>query len=147
MTFKTAVVALTSLFVASVYVNYTHAAAIPQEGKTQWDGVYSAAQAKRGEALYKKECSECHGEELEGKGEAASLVGGDFAAAWNELTLNDLFERMRIAMPKEKPGSLTRAQYADAISYILSKNGAPAGKTELGNDAASLKTITYKMDK
>lgn len=146
MTFKTTVVALASFFVASVYVNHTHAAGVPQD-KTQWDGVYTAAQAKRGEALYKKECSECHGEELEGKGEAASLVGGDFAAAWNELTLNDLFERIRIAMPKEKPGSLTRPQYADAISYILSKNGAPAGKAELGNDAASLKTITYKMDK
>jgi mono/diheme cytochrome c family protein len=147
MTFKPTLVALASLFVAGVYVNHTHAAAIPQEGKTQWDGVFSAAQAKRGEALYVKECSECHGEQLEGKGEAASLVGGDFAAAWNELTLNDLFERVRIAMPKEKPGTLTRQQYADAIAFILSKNGAPAGKTELPTDAAGLKTITYKMEK
>jgi hypothetical protein len=63
------------------------------------------------------------------------------------LTINDLFERIRKSMPKETPGSLTRPQYADVIAYILSRNDAPAGKTELPNTPEGLKEIVYKMTK
>ena len=30
--------------------------------RSVWDGVYTEEQAKRGEALYEKQCSACHGE-------------------------------------------------------------------------------------
>ena len=144
MRVKAAIVTLAMAWAAGVVASHGTVAA---QEKTQWDGVYTDAQAKRGAAVYAKECQECHGELLEGKGEAPSLAGGEFAAAWNELSLNDLFERVRKSMPKETPGSLTRPQYADAIAFILSKNDAPSGKTELPNTADGLKGIIYKMTK
>ena len=143
MRVKAAIVAV-AMASAGMVASHTILAA---QGKSQWDGVYTAAQAKRGGAVFTKECQECHGEQLEGKGEAPSLAGGEFAAAWNELTINDLFERVRKSMPKETPGSLTRPQYADVIAYILSRNDAPAGKTELPNTTEGLKEIVYKMTK
>ena len=38
-----------------------------QGGKTSMDGVYSDAQAKRGEALYGETCASCHGPALGGR--------------------------------------------------------------------------------
>jgi mono/diheme cytochrome c family protein len=146
MTFKAAAVGLGIALASGAYAARGPAVAAAQ-GKTQWDGVYTAAQAKRGSAVYFKVCAECHGEELEGKGEAPSLVGGEFGGAWHELTLNDLFERMRKSMPKETPGSLPRPQYADVLAFILQKNEAPAGNTELPADNAALSGIMYKMTK
>ena len=117
------------------------------QGKTQWDGVYSDAQATRGSAVYEKSCSACHGAGLEGKDQAPSLSGAEFGAAWNELTLKDLFERISKSMPQGAPGSLSPEQYADVLSFILQKNGAPGGAAELPKDTAALSGIMYKMTK
>jgi quinoprotein glucose dehydrogenase len=62
---------------------------------------------------------------------APGLTGGDFTANWNDLSLGDLFERMRISMPQNNPGSLSRQQNADILSFILQKGGYPAGEAEL----------------
>ncbi len=35
-----------------------------QRVKSQWDGVYTSEQAKRGQVLYDDQCSSCHGAEL-----------------------------------------------------------------------------------
>ena len=102
-----------------------------QETKSQWDGVYSAEQAKRGESLYQEKCASCHGPDLTGGEMAPGLTGGDFTANWNDLSLGDLFERMRISMPQNNPGSLSRQQNADVLAFILQKGGYPAGKTDL----------------
>ena len=58
--------------------------------------------------------------------------------------VGDLFGRIRISMPQDKPGSLGRQQAAEVVAYILSFNKAPAGPTELPADADALKTITIK---
>src|ERR1041384_4901719 len=34
--------------------------------RSVWDGVYAEDQAKRGETLYGRECSSCHGQKLAG---------------------------------------------------------------------------------
>jgi len=117
------------------------------QGKTQWDGVFTEAQATRGSAVYEKSCSTCHGAGLEGKDQAPSLSGAEFGAAWNELSLNDLFERMRKTMPQGAPGSLSPEEYADVLSFVLQKNGAPAGAAELPKESAALTAIMYKMTK
>ena len=145
MTFRAAVVGLGVLGFA-VTANGSGTASAAQ-GKTQWDGVYTDAQAKRGSATYEKSCSSCHGAALEGKDEAPSLTGGEFGAAWNELSLNDLFERMRKSMPKGAPGSLQPEQYADVLAFVLQKNGAPAGSAELPKEAPGLTAIMFKMAK
>src|SRR5688572_20716713 len=79
---------------------------VAAQDKSQWDGVFTEEQAKRGEPLYTQQCSSCHGPDLGGGEMAPGLVGGDFAANWNDLSLGDLFERMRISMPQNNPGSL-----------------------------------------
>jgi S-disulfanyl-L-cysteine oxidoreductase SoxD len=106
-------------------------AASAQGAKTQWDGVYTVEQAKRGEKLYAEKCSSCHGPDMNGGEMAPGLTGGEFTSNWNDLSLGDLFERMRISMPQNAPGSLSRQENADILSYILNKGNYPAGKAEL----------------
>src|SRR6185436_10556564 len=99
--------------------------------KSQWEGVYTEEQAKRGEPLYSQYCASCHGPDLAGGEMAPGLTGGEFSSNWNDLSLGDLFERMRVSMPQNSPGSLSRQQNADILAYMLFKASVPAGKTEL----------------
>jgi mono/diheme cytochrome c family protein len=114
-----------------------------QQSKSQWDGVYSAEQAKRGETLYQEKCASCHGPDMAGGEMAPGLSGGDFTANWNDLSLGDLFERMRISMPQNNPGSLSRAQNADVLAFMLSKGGYPAGQAELPSQTEVLNEIKF----
>ena len=111
--------------------------------KSQWDGVYSAEQAQRGQALYGQHCSSCHGPELAGGEMAPGLVGGDFAANWDDLTLGQLFDRIRTSMPQNNPGALSPQQNSDILSFMLLKGNAPAGTTELPAQSEVLNTIKY----
>jgi S-disulfanyl-L-cysteine oxidoreductase SoxD len=114
------------------------------ESQSVWDGVYTEEQAKRGEALYQKDCSTCHGDRLNGTGEAPALSGGSFLSNWNGLTVGDLFERIRKTMPQDKPGRVTRQEKADVLAYILSFNKFPSGKSELRHQAEWLKQIQFE---
>jgi S-disulfanyl-L-cysteine oxidoreductase SoxD len=111
------------------------------------DGVYTPEQAKRGEELYGQFCASCHGPALGGGEMAPALTGGDFATDWIGLTLNDLFERIRVSMPQDQPGALSRQQNADVLAFMLSAAKYPAGKTELPKEAEVLKTIKYEAPK
>jgi mono/diheme cytochrome c family protein len=106
-------------------------------------GPYSEAQAGRGEALYQQYCSACHGARLQGN-PAAPLTGEAFRARWEDgkHTLDDLFYIIRSLMPNNAPGSLTKAQYADVVAYILKVNGYPAAGAELVPDAAAMRAVT-----
>src|SRR6266550_5283955 len=97
-----------------------------QQAKSQWDGVYTEDQAKRGEGLYSQYCASCHGPDLAGGEMAPGLTGGEFSSNWNDLSLGELFERMRISMPQNAPGSLSRQQDADILAFMLAKAGVPA---------------------
>ena len=117
------------------------------ESRSVWDGVYTEEQAKRGEAVYKKECSACHGDLLTGGESAPPLTGGAFQANWNGLTLGDLFDRIRKTMPQTKAGSLTRQQVSDVLAFMLTINKFPAGKTELYRQSEMLKEIRFETKK
>lgn len=106
-----------------------------------WDGVYTAEQTRRGETAYLQACASCHGIALEGGDMTPPLVGGAFTANWNDLTVGDLFERIRTTMPLDNPGRLSRQQNADVIAFVLKANGWPAGTAELAADPAPLKQI------
>src|SRR5258708_2658774 len=101
------------------------------ETRSVWDGVYTDEQAKRGEEVYKGECSTCHGKKLEGVEDAPSLAGKSFVDGWDGLTVGALFEKTRKKMPRDNPGQLSRMQYLDAVAYILNANKFPSGNTEL----------------
>jgi mono/diheme cytochrome c family protein len=115
--------------------------------KTQWDGVYTEEQAKRGEPLYAEKCSSCHGPDMNGGEMAPGLTGGEFTANWNDLTLGDLFERMRISMPQNNPGSLSRQENADILAAILKKANYPAGQTELPTQTEMLNMYKFMATK
>jgi quinoprotein glucose dehydrogenase len=115
--------------------------------KSIWDGVYTEEQATRGKALYSQECSSCHGGELTGGEMAPPLAGGEFLAGWDGLTIGDMFERIRISMPQNAPGSLSGQQNADILAYMFSANKFPAGKDEMPKEAGILKTIKFEVKK
>lgn len=75
---------------------------------------------------------------------APALVGDDFMARWNGLTVGDLFEIVQTTMPADSSGRLRRSQYSDLVAYLLSANQFPAGQTELGQDVAALKQIKWE---
>jgi mono/diheme cytochrome c family protein len=112
-----------------------------------WDGVYTEEQTGRGKPLYAKECASCHGSSMTGGEEAPPLTGSAFMANWSGLTVGDLFERIRVSMPEGRPGTLSRQQNADILSYMLSVNQFPAGKTELQKDTDRLKQIRFLAEK
>jgi mono/diheme cytochrome c family protein len=118
--------------------------ALAQTTRSVWDGVYTEDQAKRGAAVYAKECAACHGADLNGGESAPPLVGGTFLSNWNTLTVGDLFERIRESMPQDNPGRLSRQQDADVLAFMLQVNEFPAGKTELDKQTEVLKLIGFK---
>lgn len=112
-----------------------------------WDGVYTAEQAKRGEILYAQKCVRCHGSDLAGGEVAPALNNAEFKANWSGLSVDDLLERVKVSMPQDDPGSLSRQQTADVLSFVLFRNGFPEGKTELAREAEVLKTIRFEANK
>jgi S-disulfanyl-L-cysteine oxidoreductase SoxD len=119
----------------------THAAGT--QAASVWDGVFSAAQQKRGDALYVTECSTCHGETLKGGEGAPALVGADFIARWSQGTLADLFDKVSQTMPAppEQPGKLSPQQNADVVAFMLSASGFPAGAGDLPTTSDALARI------
>jgi mono/diheme cytochrome c family protein len=115
--------------------------------RSVWDGVYTAAQAKRGESLYAQHCSSCHGSTFEGGEMAPPLAGGAFNANWNGLSLGDLVERIRISMPQNSPGSLSRQQYVDVVATMLAGGEFPTGETELPGEVEALRQIVFESAK
>jgi mono/diheme cytochrome c family protein len=112
--------------------------------RSVWEGVYTEAQAKRGEAVYKQSCASCHGVALEGIETAGPLTGARFTANWNGVSVGDMFERVKVSMPNDRPGTLSRQQTADVLSYVFSFNRFPAGKTELARQTELLKQIKFE---
>jgi len=96
------------------------------------DGVYTAAQATRGRALYDEKCVNCH---------AKRMWGQD----WPEKSVFDVYDVVKNFMPEDNPGSLSSAQTRDVIAYILQNNKLPAGKIELPEAEAELKGIRLAL--
>jgi mono/diheme cytochrome c family protein len=107
------------------------------------DGVYSEAQAKRGEALYEQWCASCHGASLAGSGEAPPLTGMEFTDNWKGMTIGDLLEKMIVSMPAGRPRGVTAQDKADVIAYILSFNKFPVGAADLPADPVASKQIPF----
>lgn len=104
------------------------AAVLAQSSTTVLDGVYTHAQAERGEAVYSSSCIGCHeGQDADGP----ELMGKAFLDRWREDKIEPLFTFIKTTMPGNAPGSLDERAYADIIAFILEANGLPAGMNEL----------------
>jgi cytochrome c len=124
----------------------------PPAARTVWDGVYSAPQARRGEQVFKSECSYCHRDDLSGgffDGGALPApalagpraFGSSFVERWQDLSVGEMVATIASAMPQQKPASLTLQQYVDVVSYLFERNDVPAGPSELAVDVAALGVI------
>lgn len=102
--------------------------------------LYTAQQATAGQAVFTQECAACHNADLSGS-VGPALVGADFAAAADKLTIGKIFSFLSTQMPDGNGGSLTHTQYEDAMAFILSKNGYPAGAAKLDYTAATSSTV------
>lgn len=123
--------------------------ATPQaaQPKTVNSGVYTDAQATRGEDAYKKDCGSCHGAGLAGDGFAPGLAGSEFLSNWNGTTVGDLLDRIRISMPPGNPSSVPTDAKADIIAHVLKTNKYPAGNTEIGKELEPLRQIKIELPK
>jgi mono/diheme cytochrome c family protein len=113
-----------------------------QGARTVRDGVFTDAQAARGQAIYQKQCASCHGDKLQGL-QGPPLVAESFLSHWHTQPLSDLESKIRNTMPAGATGTLTRQQSVDLVAFLLKTGGFPASKTELAPDEAVLGTITW----
>lgn len=120
------------------------AVAIAQTSRSVGDGVYTQEQANRGKIAYTEQCASCHGAELHGTDETPGLVGDAFLANWRGHSVDDFFEKVRVSMPADRPGSLSREKNADILAYIFAANKFPAGNAELSAQADALKGISFQ---
>ena len=142
--------------IATVYVVYASASQSPGQSpqvqspqvqspestsQTVWTGVYTEAQAYRGEKVADTTCIGCHGPKLDGGDSGPKLVGDVFIANWSSQSVGELFSWLQEAMPAEAPGTLSKDETAAVLAYILKLNNIPAGKTDLSTDRASLDRI------
>jgi len=122
---------------------------LEESGQTAsvWDGVFTEAQAKRGQAVYPGPCGTCHGRRLNGAPDdpdmrsTPPLARARFLRVWAGRSLATLFEYTRATMPAGNPASLTDEEYVDVIAYMLSVGGMPAGDEELQPDLQSLALV------
>ena len=94
------------------------------------DGVYSSAQAARGQQVYQAQCVSCHGSILQGGG-GPPLVGDAFLANRSSQPLKNLVDKIQKTMPFDQPDTLSRNQSIDLAAYILQTGKFPAGQNDL----------------
>ena len=115
-----------------------------------WDGVFTEAQATRGQAVYPGACGICHGRRLNGAPEdpdmrsTPPLARARFLRVWEGRSLATLFEYTRATMPEDNPNSLTEQEYVDVIAYMLTVGEMPAGDDELQPDPQSLARVVIE---
>jgi len=118
-------------------------AARQSQSETVYDGVYTPAQAKSGEAIYHGKCAQCHGEGLTGgENESPALKGDEFISHWQGKPLRTLYSRVISTMPLTDPGSLSEKEVLDLVAYMLQINEYPSGKNA-AKSANDLNTIAF----
>ena len=117
-------------------------AALQQQAKSVNDGVYTAQQATRGQAVYAARCASCHAPTLAG-GTGPPLVGDNFLANWETQPLSELANKIHRTMPKGESERLTAQQAADVLAYMLQAGKFPAGRADLVLDEAALKQVAF----
>lgn len=138
---------ITTVFVGGVFAAVLTVTAGAQAPHSTNEGVYTADQATKGDAVYKEQCAACHGDNLEGSGPMPPLAGKDFLANWQGKSVGDLFEKTSTSMPATAPGTLTPEQATNLMAYLLSQGKYPAGTMPLPDKADALKTITIDAPK
>jgi len=128
---------MSMLRLTSTIIGLTIAAAASADPRTTNDAVYSKAQAKVGEQLYKDQCLICHDKKY----------FRPVFKAWDGQSLGVFNTVMSASMPESNPGALPQKDYVDILAYILSLNRYPAGDGDLSDKNGELSEITIAQRK
>ncbi len=117
-----------------------------------FDGVYSRAQADRGQMMALSTCAECHGERLDGaaldpdRPGSPAIARARFLRNWDGRSLAALFDYMRATMPPASPGFLSDEQYMEVIARMLAMSNVPAGGEDLVADREALAGVVIRQE-
>ena len=133
------------LLLTAAIAERTYAQAKPATGakpasaaaKTTLSGIYTAAQAGKGEDIYFALCVTCHAK--------GTYAGPSFKTNWNNRPLWDLWDWISNKMPKNDPGSLAPEEVVQVMAYILQQNKMPAGTTPLPPNEKTLYGIKIQI--
>jgi len=110
------------------------------------DALFTSAQAVAGKAAYQQNCASCHGASVDDGNSAPPLRGATFLSRYAGKPAADLFTYVSTKMPPgnpgSPPGSISGAEYARIIAYVLQQNGFATGWKEFASDAAALAPVT-----
>jgi mono/diheme cytochrome c family protein len=123
--------------------------AVPPSAAAQSNGqrppAFTESQAQRGQAIYQKNCLDCHGSTLDnGEFGGAPLKGSFFREHWSAGDVSALFGYVNTLMPPDRPGQLSEQSYVDLTAFLLSSNGYAAGSEELTADQDAQSKMTMK---
>jgi alcohol dehydrogenase (cytochrome c) len=99
-------------------------------------GLFTAAQASRGQQVFAQSCAACHRIE--------DQSGSVFHTRWGNGTAAALFNFISGAMPENAPGSLPKSDCAAVMAYLMRESGFRAGSSELPADSAALERIKLR---
>ncbi len=106
------------------------ASSIQSSAGSVLDGVFTPAQASRGERTFREVCAACH--------DTGEFSGGRFRISWVGRPVGELFETISTLMPEADPGSLSLGEYAAIVAYLLQLNDYPAGDADLPSNGRAL---------
>ena len=106
------------------------------------EALFTPEQAFAGKADYERNCANCHGAHVDDGASAPPLRGAAFLGKYGGKPASDLFTEVSTKMPAGSPGSLSGAEYARIIAYVLQQNGFATGGKAFASDAATLASVT-----
>lgn len=109
-------------------------ASVPQT-RALTEGVFTKAQSERGAKAYQKACLKCH----------PTAEFKSYLSRWVGLPVSYLYDTLRLTMPQDNPGGLSRKQLTDVLTYFFQINGLPTGDEELDSAQASLDAVTIAV--
>jgi mono/diheme cytochrome c family protein len=116
---------------ACLWLGTSMASQAPQ--KSVKAGVYTAAQAERGQTLFRAKCASCHAPNR--------FTDEFFYTSFAGKPLWEMFDVISDSMPEDSPGTMKKEEYADVIAYLLKLNNFPTGAAELPIDKDALSAI------
>jgi PQQ-dependent dehydrogenase (methanol/ethanol family) len=102
------------------------------------EGVFTAAQAARGEQVYTQQCTGCHA--------VGNYAGQALLTKWGSGRLSDIYRDIATSMPPANPGGLAAGDYAAIVAYFLRETGYPMNTADEELPGDSFQLNRYVID-